>query len=90
MLVNDDEDQLTVVGVYRNCPADKAGLKPGDVILKIDDVPVEGLANMFRHIWSLGSAGVEIPMSIMRNATELDTIVRSADRVGFQRIGTVQ
>jgi len=90
MLVNDEQDQLMVVGVYRNCPADKAGLKPGDIILRIDDEPVEGLANMFRRIWSLGDAGVEIPISVLRDSKELDTVVRSADRVGFQRIGTVQ
>jgi len=90
VLVHDELDQLTVVGVYRNCPADKAGLKPGDVILRIDDEPVENLANMFRQIWSLGSAGVEIPMRIMRDSERIDKIVHSGDRFGFQRIGTVQ
>ena len=59
MLVHDDQNDLTVVGVYRNCPADKAGLRPGDVIVGIDDEPVAGLANMFRRVWSLGSAGVD-------------------------------
>lgn len=90
MLVHDDLDQLTVVGVYRNCPADKAGLKPGDIILRIDDEPVASLANMFRRIWSLGDAGVEIPMCIMRDSETIDTVVRSGDRFGYQRIGTVQ
>ena len=90
VLVHDDLDQLTVVGVYKNCPADKAGLKPGDVILRIDNEPVDDLANMFRRIWSLGSAGVEIPMSIMRDSERMDKVVRSADRFGYQRIGTVQ
>ena len=55
MLVHDDQHDLTVVGVYRNCPADKAGLRPGDVIVGIDDEPVVGLANMFRRVWSLGA-----------------------------------
>jgi S1-C subfamily serine protease len=79
-----------VVGVYRNCPADKAGLKPGDVIVGIDDEPVTGLANMFRRMWSLGSAGVEVQMSVLRNAERMDITVQSGDRVGFQRKGTVQ
>jgi S1-C subfamily serine protease len=90
MLVQDERDELTVVGVYRNCPADKAGVKPGDVILRIDDAPVEDLAQMFRTIWSLGSAGVEVPMSIRRESQNLETIVRSGDRVSFQRKGTIQ
>ena len=90
MLVHDDQQDLTVVGVYRNCPADKAGLRPGDVIVGIDDEPVVGLANMFRRVWSLGSAGVEVPLKVMRNAKKVDLTVRSGDRAGFQRKGTLQ
>ncbi len=90
MLVQDDHETLMVVGVYPDCPAHKAGLRAGDVILRVDDSPVDGLAQMFRTIWSLGSAGVEIPMSIMRNSKRIDKVVRSADRVSYQRIGTVQ
>jgi S1-C subfamily serine protease len=90
MLVHDDQSDLTVVGVYRNCPADKAGLKPGDVIVGIDDEPVTGLANMFRRVWSLGSAGVDVPLDVLRNAEKMQLRVRSGDRAGFQRKGTVQ
>jgi S1-C subfamily serine protease len=90
MLVHDDQSDLTVVGVYRNCPADKAGLRPGDVIVGIDDEPVTGLANMFRRVWSLGSAGVEVPVSVMRNTEKMQLLVRSGDRAGFQRKGTLQ
>jgi S1-C subfamily serine protease len=90
VLVQDDHEKLLVVGVYPNCPAHKAGLRAGDVILRIDNAPVDSLAQMFRQIWSLGSAGVEIPMSILRDSKEIKKIVRSGDRVSFQRIGTVQ
>jgi S1-C subfamily serine protease len=90
MLVHDDQSDLTVVGVYRNCPADKAGLKPGDVIVGIDDEPVTGLANMFRRVWSLGSAGVDVPLDVLRNAEKMQLRVRSGDRAGFQRKGTLQ
>jgi S1-C subfamily serine protease len=90
MLVHDDQQDLTVVGVYRNCPADKAGLRPGDVIVGIDDEPVNGLANMFRLMWSLGSAGVDVPLNVLRNAERMQLKVRSGDRAGFQRKGTLQ
>ncbi len=90
MLVHDDQNDLTVVGVYRNCPADKAGLRPGDVIVGIDDEPVEGLANMFRRVWSLGSAGVDVPINVLRNTEKMQLRVRSGDRAGFQRKGTLQ
>jgi S1-C subfamily serine protease len=90
MLVHDDHNDLTVVGVYRNCPADKAGLRPGDVIVGIDEEPVEGLANMFRRVWSLGSAGVDVPLNVLRNTEKVQLKVRSGDRAGFQRKGTLQ
>jgi S1-C subfamily serine protease len=90
MLVHDDQHDLTVVGVYRNCPADKAGLRPGDVILAIDDEPVVGLANMFRRVWSLGAAGVDVPLNVLRNTEKMQLKVRSGDRAGFQRKGTLQ
>ena len=90
MLVHDDQQDLTVVGVYRNCPADKAGLRPGDVIIGVDDEPVEGLANMFRRVWSLGSAGVEVPVRVMRDTEKMELKIRSGDRAGFQRKGTLQ
>jgi S1-C subfamily serine protease len=90
MLVHDDHNDLTVVGVYRNCPADKAGLRPGDIIVGIDDEPVVGLANMFRRVWSLGSAGVDVPLNVVRNTEKVQLKVRSGDRAGFQRKGTLQ
>jgi S1-C subfamily serine protease len=90
VLVHDDHRDLTVVGVYRNCPADKAGLRPGDVIIGIDDHPVNGLANMFRQVWSLGSAGVEVPIEVMRDTKKMELLVHSGDRTGFQRKGTLQ
>jgi len=90
MLVHDDQNDLTVVGVYRNCPADKAGLRPGDIIVGIDDEPVVGLANMFRRVWSLGSAGVDVPLNVLRNTERVQLKVRSGDGAAFQRKGTLQ
>ncbi|HMB72664.1 MAG TPA: PDZ domain-containing protein, partial [Gammaproteobacteria bacterium] len=90
LLVQDDHEKLMVVGVYPDCPAHKAGLRAGDVIISVDDSPVDDLANMFRTIWSVGSAGVDIPMSILRDSRRIEKVVHSADRVAYQRIGTVQ
>jgi len=91
VLVHEDQDdRLTIVGVYRNCPADRAGLKPGDQILTVDDEPVSGLAHLFRRVWKMGTAGVEVPIGVQRESQTIRKVVESDDRVGFQRIGTVQ
>ncbi|HEX6992811.1 MAG TPA: S1C family serine protease [Gammaproteobacteria bacterium] len=90
LLVDDSQDRLMVVGVYRNCPGDRAGLKPGDLIVGIDGTPVDDLATLFRRVWRLGSAGTEVPLSVVRNGEEFEAVVRSADRALFQRKGTMQ
>jgi S1-C subfamily serine protease len=91
MLVHEGHDeQLTIVGIYRDCPADRAGLKPGDVILSVDDQPVAGLANMFRTVWNLGQAGVAVPLGVLRESEKLKKVVKSNDRALFQRMGTLQ
>ena len=91
MLVHEDQDeQLTIVGIYRDCPADRAGLKPGDVILSVNDHPVAGLANMFREVWSIGSAGVDVPLGVLRDSERIQKVIKSDDRASFQRIGTLQ
>ena len=91
MLVHEDQDdQLTIVGIYRDCPADRAGLKPGDVILSVNDHPVDGLANMFREVWRIGQAGVDVPLDVLRDERRIQKVVKSDDRASFQRIGTLQ
>ena len=90
MLVHDDHDTLVVVGIYRDCPADRAGLRPGDVVLRVDGQPVHNLAHMFRTVWSLGDAGVDVPLLVLRDAQLQETTVKSAPRGDFLRKGTVQ
>lgn len=43
VLVGLKENQLTVARIYKGTPAYRAGLQPGDVILKIDDRDVTGI-----------------------------------------------
>ncbi len=90
MLVNDDHDTLVVVGIYRDCPADRAGLRPGDIVLRVDGKPVHNLAQMFRSVWELGDAGVDVPLLVLRDAQLRETTVKSAPRGEFLRKGTLQ
>ena len=57
LFATDLEDKVFVVGVYADAPADRAGLKPGDLIVSVAGEPVSSLAGFFRKVWSLGAAG---------------------------------
>ena len=89
LFVHEDANQLLVSGVYRGCPGDKAGLIPGDVIVSVNGMAPSGLASFFRQVWSLGSAGVEVPLTIMRDGKLHNVIVRSSERNAYLKKETI-
>lgn len=72
--------RLFVRRVTAGGPADKAGFGTGDIILKVDKKAVQGLADFYRAVWSLGKAGVEVPMAVLKGIEIRDILVRSEDR----------
>ena len=55
---------LIVRSVADDGPAETAGVRPGDVLLAVDGVPVASLAELYRGMWQLGRAGVKVPLRI--------------------------
>ena len=84
-LIQDYEGKLVVTGVYRGCPADQAGIKPGDLVLSVNDEPVNNLSGIFRKVWSLGSAGVEVPLLVSSAGNLRQYRLKSSDRSVFYR-----
>ena len=74
------QDQVVVAALSANGPADEADIKVGDIGVAVDDEQVKSLAEFFRHVWSLGDAGVTVPLSLARNGEILSTNVRSIAR----------
>jgi len=74
------EDKVVVVGMASKGPAARAELKPGDVILAVDGERVSTLAQFYRKVWSLGEAGVEVPLTLYREGLTFDVRVNSSDR----------
>jgi S1-C subfamily serine protease len=79
----DIEDKIIIVGVAERCPAAKADVRPGDVIMGVAGAPVSDLPALFRRIWSLGHAGVTVPLLISREGRTFELHVRSGDRNRF-------
>ncbi len=66
--VSDTETTTTIGYVLRGGPADKAGLRPGDVILSVDGKPVTKFSGMGSSItWRIvRSEGATIPVTVRR------------------------
>jgi S1-C subfamily serine protease len=77
------EDRIVIIGLAERGPAQRAGLRAGDVVLAVAGMEIGDLAGMFRRIWSLGQAGVEVPLQIERDGRTLDHKVASAERGRF-------
>jgi S1-C subfamily serine protease len=77
------DDRIVVIGLAERGPAQRAGLRAGDVVLSVGGMEISNLAGMFRRIWSLGHAGVEVPLEIERDGRTLEHKVASAERSRF-------
>jgi S1-C subfamily serine protease len=80
------ENQIVVIGLAERGPAQRTGLRTGDVVRAIDGREIHSLADMFRHIWAVGPAGAEIPIKVERDGRVLDYKVSSADRTSFFKV----
>jgi len=82
--------RVIVTRVAADGPAEKAGLQPGDIILTVDAEPVSTLAECYRRIWSLGNAGVEVPLEVLKRVRVQSLKVRSADRYQYLHLHPVK
>lgn len=74
------DHRLVVIGFSGRGPAARAGLETGDVLLAVAGQEVQGLAGLYRRLWSLGAAGVEVPLLIYRDGRRYEIKISSADR----------
>jgi S1-C subfamily serine protease len=74
------EDKLVIAGLAKSGPAARANLRVGDMVLAVAGTKVDSLGGLFRRIWSVGQAGVEVPFTIYRDGRTFEAKVTSADR----------
>ncbi|MBR0893919.1 serine protease [Bradyrhizobium tropiciagri] len=81
MYTTEIDNRLVVVGVASKGPAARAELKTGDVILAVDGDKVTSQTAFYRKLWSLGSAGVDVPLTVYHEGVTFDVALTSIDRM---------
>lgn len=74
-------ERLVIAGVADGGPSSEAGVEGGDILMAVAGERPRSLADLWRKIWSLGPAGVEIPLLVERDARIFETRVKSVDRL---------
>ncbi|MCX8118784.1 MAG: S1C family serine protease [Desulfobacterota bacterium] len=77
------QGRVFITRVAPGGPAEKGGLKAGDLILTVKGREVNGLNDFYRKVWALGEAGVEVPLSILRGIQIQEIKIRSSSRYQF-------
>ncbi len=83
MRTQDADDKLVVARVATGGPAERAGVKMGDVVIGVGADRARSLGELLRAIRQLGPAGVEVPLMLARGGEVLRIVVKSADRDDF-------
>ncbi len=71
-LVRGTGEYVTIVEVYKGFPADRSGIKPGDIIKKINGISIKGFSTDNVSDNLKGNPGSDIIVTIERNGTESD------------------
>jgi carboxyl-terminal processing protease len=75
-LVRNSGDYVVISEVYKGFPADKAGIKPGDLLKKVDGVSLRGLPTEKVSEKLKGNPGTDITLTIDRNGKEEDLAIK--------------
>ncbi len=71
-LVRNNGDYTIISEVYKDFPADKAGIKAGDLLKKVDGASLKGLSTDKVSDKLKGKPGTDISLTIERNGVELN------------------
>jgi S1-C subfamily serine protease len=84
------EGGLVVGDLAPGGPAERAGVRVGDLVIGVGPSRPHGLGQLFRSVWQLGAAGVDVPLSLARSGELVNATIKSADRNDFLKRPSLQ
>jgi carboxyl-terminal processing protease len=80
------DELVTVVAPFDDSPAQKAGIKPGDIILKVNDEEIFGL-NLGEVVKKIkGPSGSEVILNIIREGEEPKDLTLKRDTITLETV----
>jgi serine protease Do len=87
LLTAEHMGQLVVIGLSDGGPADRAGLRRGDILQALNGEVLDDVADLYRKLWSSGPAGTPILLRMERDHDAFEVTVRTGDRAQYYKFG---
>ena len=81
----DQSGRVQIVRVNKESPAQAAGLKPGDVVLAVDDAKVVSLESFYKRLWEHADPAVDVKLTVLQGADLKVISLRAVDRMSTMR-----
>ena len=78
--------QLVVGGISDGGPADRAGLKRGDILQALNGEVLDDVADFYRKLWASGPAGTAVTLRMERDNDAFEVTVRTGDRAQVPQV----
>jgi S1-C subfamily serine protease len=79
--------QLVVGGVSDGGPADRAGLRRGDILQAMNGEVLDDMAEFYRKLWAVGPAGTPVLLRVERDNDAFEVTVRTGNRANYHKFG---
>lgn len=78
-IVQGEDKLVTVIGVFKDSPAEKAGMQVGDKIISIDDKDATSITVDQAASYMRGDAGTDVNVTVLRGAKQVSMTLTRAE-----------
>lgn len=79
------QGHVVVTRVLPDSPAQRAGLRRGDIILGVGGQPIGRQSEFYERLWACGEAGASVTLHVLQDRAVRQLRVRTGDRMEYLR-----
>ena len=77
------EGHVVVTRTMRDGPADRSGIKRGDIVLGVAGHSISNQREFYERLWASGEAGDDVTLHVLHDKKVKHFVVYSADRTDY-------